>query len=149
MNKNKDKDAPNLRDSYLLMDLFEDLKRLLVHLHTDKIDFLISEKRTEKFLKYRVSYQNDNLDYCEELLTYGLKFSAEKGGQDFYNNFDDTMAVIEKEKVKLKTFTSKTTFKEFMDQFDKIHQIAVIKHELTENLPVNSINADNSKKLKL
>ncbi len=146
--KNK-KDDPNLRDSYLLMDFFDNLKRMLIHLHTDEVKFIVNEEKKQKFLKYRIIYQNNDFDYIEELLTKGLSFSVEKSGKDFYNDFDDLMAVIEKEKVNLKPFNSKTTLKEFMDQFDKIHQIAYLKHELTEDLPINQSNLDNAKKLKL
>jgi hypothetical protein len=131
------KDEIKLEESYLLLEFFEDIKRVLVYLHTDEVEFEVRPKRKANFSKYRFSYKNDEGEHFEEFITHCLKFGADYAPKAFYEKFDKVVNVIEKEKVFLKPINKNTTFEEFLSQFSKVHAVVYLNRELNKELPVN------------
>ena len=142
------KENIQLEDSYLLLDFFEDIKRVLTYLHTDEVEFEVRPKRKANFAKYRLSYRNDEGEHLEEFITHCLKFGSDYAPKEFYEKFDKVVRVIEKEKVSLKPINKNTTIEEFLSQFSKVHAVVYANRELNKELPVND-GKDQKSRLKL
>lgn len=142
------KETSQLQESYLLLEFFENIQKVLSYLNTDRVAFEVRPNRTAKFLKYRIIYQNRDGDDIEELLTHCLRFGAETAPKIFYENFDKVIGVIEKENVTLKPISTDTTLKAFLSQFNKVHEVVYLNRELNNELSVNE-GSDDKKRLKL
>lgn len=143
------KEEIQLEESYLLLEFFENVKRALVYLQTDEVEFEVRPKRTAKFLKYRFFYRNDEGEHVEELITHVLNMGNETMSKTELENFNKVVAVIEKEKASLKPINKETKIEDFLRQFSKVHEVVYINKELNKELPVNESNEEQRKRLKL
>lgn len=143
------KEKIQLEESYLLLEFFEDVKKVLIHLHTDEVEFEVRPKRKANFAKYRFSYRNDDGEHFEEFITHCLKFGSDYAPKEFYEKFNKVINVIEKEKVSLKPINKNTTFEEFLSQFSKVHEVVYLNRELNKELAVNHSDSAQKARLKL
>jgi hypothetical protein len=143
------KEKITLEDSYLLLEFFDNVKRILTYLHTDEVEFEVRPNRKANFAKYRFSYRNEDGEYFEEFITHCLKLGGQEISRDELEKFNKVVAVIEKENVSLKPINKDTTVEEFLKQFSKFHQIAYLNRQLSSELPTNELSKENTKILKL
>jgi tRNA isopentenyl-2-thiomethyl-A-37 hydroxylase MiaE len=143
------KEEIKLEESYLLLDFFDNVKRVLTYLHTDEVEFEVRPRRKANFLKYRFSYLNEDGQHFEELITHCLKLGGTTLSKEELEKFNKVVAVIEKENVSLKPINKETTIEEFLKQFSKFHEVAYLNRQLNKELPTNDSSDSNTKRLKL